>query len=115
MRWIEAVIACPVFTSMAVYYIEGMKEHLLNTELGQQKRTFAVPAMMLGALTFCAVIGSLVIAVLLLLVKRAEERGIFDRLYHDATTGLYNKKHLGDVLAKAKLEAGKEVVVLLKK
>ena len=41
MRWIEAVIACPVFTSMVVYYIEGHKEHLLNTELGHQERTYA--------------------------------------------------------------------------
>ena len=41
VRWIEAVIACPVFTSMVVYYIEGHKEHLLNTELGHQERTYA--------------------------------------------------------------------------
>ena len=42
VRWIEAAIACPLFTSMVVYYIEGVKEHLLNTKLGKQERTFAV-------------------------------------------------------------------------
>ena len=42
VRWIEAVIASPLFASMVVYYIEDVKEHRLNTKLGEHERTFAV-------------------------------------------------------------------------
>ena len=42
VRWIEAVAACPILTSLVVYYIEGEKHHLVQTELGQQERTHAV-------------------------------------------------------------------------
>ena len=42
VRWIEVVAACPLFTSIIVYYIEGEKQHLVNTDLGSQERTYVV-------------------------------------------------------------------------
>ena len=37
VRWLEAAIVSPCWTSMVVYYVEGDKGHLLNEELGQQR------------------------------------------------------------------------------
>ena len=44
MRWIEAVTACPLFTALVVYYVEGhpKERHHLGSELGQQERGYAV-------------------------------------------------------------------------
>ena len=35
-RWIEAAAACPVFTNMIVYYVEGHHGHVMKDEVGQQ-------------------------------------------------------------------------------
>ena len=32
VRWIEAAAACPIFTALITYYVEGDKGHLLNVE-----------------------------------------------------------------------------------
>ena len=45
VRWIEAVTACPIFTGLVTYYIEGKSEerhHLAGEELGQTERSYAV-------------------------------------------------------------------------
>ena len=36
VRWIEAAAACPVFTNMIVYYVEGHHGHVMKDEVGQQ-------------------------------------------------------------------------------
>ena len=37
VRWIEAAIVSPCWTSMMCYYVEGDRGHLMNEEVGQQK------------------------------------------------------------------------------
>ena len=37
VRWLEAAIVSPCWTSMLVYYVEGDRGHLLNKELGKQQ------------------------------------------------------------------------------
>ena len=37
VRWIEAAIVNPIWTTMLVYYVEGDYGHLMNEEMGQQK------------------------------------------------------------------------------
>ena len=37
VRWIEAAIVSPCWTTMIVYYVEGDMGHLMNEEMGQQK------------------------------------------------------------------------------
>ena len=40
VRWLEAAIVTPVWTSVLIYYVEGDHGHLFNEELGrQQSRT----------------------------------------------------------------------------
>ena len=36
VRWVEAAIASPCWTSMMVYYVEGDGGHLMNERLGEQ-------------------------------------------------------------------------------
>ena len=42
VRWIEAAAACPVFTALITYYVEGDKGHLLNAEQHRPQRAYAV-------------------------------------------------------------------------
>jgi hypothetical protein len=42
VRWIEAAAACPVFTALITYYVEGDKGHLLNAEQHRPQRGYAV-------------------------------------------------------------------------
>ena len=42
VRWIEAAAACPIFTALITYYVEGDKGHLLNEEQHRPKRGYAV-------------------------------------------------------------------------
>ena len=42
VRWIEAAAACPIFTALITYYVEGDKGHLLNEEAHRPKRGYAV-------------------------------------------------------------------------
>ena len=37
VRWIEAAIVNPCWTSMIVYYVEGDRGHLLTEEVGRQR------------------------------------------------------------------------------
>ncbi len=37
VRWIEAAIVSPVWTSVLVYYVEGDRGHLMNEVVGQQR------------------------------------------------------------------------------
>ena len=37
VRWLEAAIVSPCWTSMIIYYVEGDHGHLLNEDMGQQK------------------------------------------------------------------------------
>ena len=37
VRWIEAAIVSPCWTTMLVYYVEGDHGHLMNEELGDQQ------------------------------------------------------------------------------
>ena len=44
VKWIEAVTACPFFTCLITYYVEGepkQRHHLGDEELGQQERAYA--------------------------------------------------------------------------
>ena len=44
MRWIEAVTACPFFSSLVTYYVEGKgkeRHHLAGEELGRLERAYA--------------------------------------------------------------------------
>ena len=38
VRWIEAVIACPYFSVLVTYFIEGQKGHMMEETLGAQSR-----------------------------------------------------------------------------
>ncbi len=40
VRWIEAVTACPHFSVLMTYYIEGQKGHIMEEKLGEQRRTY---------------------------------------------------------------------------
>ena len=45
VSWLEATIACPVFTGLVTYYIEGAQEHrhhLMEEPLAQPQRAYAV-------------------------------------------------------------------------
>jgi len=45
VTWLEATIACPVFTGLITYYIEGSSDqrgHLMSESLGNLKRSYAV-------------------------------------------------------------------------
>eukprot|EP00973_Karenia_brevis_P062842 8737986-Karenia_brevis.AAC.1 len=42
VRWIEAAIVCPYWTSMIIYYVEGDQGHLINEEMGKKKFRVAV-------------------------------------------------------------------------
>ena len=42
VRWIEAAAACPVFTALITYYVEGDRGHLLNVEQHRPERAYAV-------------------------------------------------------------------------
>ena len=42
VRWIEATAACPVFTALITYYVEGDRGHLLNAEQHRPQRAYAV-------------------------------------------------------------------------
>ena len=42
VRWIEAAAACPIFTAMICYYVEGDKGHLLNEQVRRPGRGYAV-------------------------------------------------------------------------
>ncbi len=42
VRWIEAAAACPVFTALITYYVEGDRGHLLNAEEHRPQRAYAV-------------------------------------------------------------------------
>ena len=44
VTWLEATIACPVFSGMVVYYIEGsasQRGHMMETALGRPQRAWA--------------------------------------------------------------------------
>ena len=42
VRWIEAVAAAPLFTTLVTYYVEGVPGHLMNEPVGGQSKSFAV-------------------------------------------------------------------------
>ena len=42
VRWIEAAAACPIFTALICYYVEGDRGHLLNAEQHRPQRAYAV-------------------------------------------------------------------------
>jgi hypothetical protein len=42
VRWIEAAAACPIFTAMICYYVEGDRGHLLNEVMHQAEFPHAV-------------------------------------------------------------------------
>ena len=42
VRWIEAAIVSPVWTSVFVYYVEGDLGHLMNEVVGQQRNRTVV-------------------------------------------------------------------------
>ena len=42
VRWIEAAAACPVFTCLITYYVEGDRGHLMNVEQHRPHRSYAV-------------------------------------------------------------------------
>ena len=45
VTWLEATIACPVFSGVVVYYVEGAPDergHLMREALGRPKRAWAV-------------------------------------------------------------------------
>ena len=42
VRWIEAAAACPIFTSLICYYVEGDRGHMMNVEQHRPDRGYAV-------------------------------------------------------------------------
>ena len=42
VRWIEAAAACPIFTALICYYVEGDRGHLLNVQQHKPERGYAV-------------------------------------------------------------------------
>ena len=42
VRWIEAAAACPVFTALITYYVEGDRGHLMNEQMHRPQRAYAV-------------------------------------------------------------------------
>jgi hypothetical protein len=45
VTWIEAQIACPIFSGLVTYYIEGdfsQKHHLMEAVLGKPERAYGV-------------------------------------------------------------------------
>ena len=42
MKWIEAVAAAPLFTTLVTYYVEGVPGHLMNEPVGSQSKSYAV-------------------------------------------------------------------------
>ena len=45
VTWLEATIACPVFSGLITYYIEGdpsQRGHMMASALGQPQRAWAV-------------------------------------------------------------------------
>ena len=42
VRWIESAAACPVFTCLITYYVEGDRGHLMNVEHHRPNRAYAV-------------------------------------------------------------------------
>ena len=42
VRWIEAAAACPVFTALITYYLEGDRGHLMNEDLQAPTRNLIV-------------------------------------------------------------------------
>ena len=41
VRWIEAVTACPHFSVIMTYYVEGQKGHMMEEEISAPKRAYA--------------------------------------------------------------------------
>ena len=41
VRWIEAAAACPVFTALICYYVEGDRGHLMNVQQHRPDRGYA--------------------------------------------------------------------------
>ena len=44
VRWIEAAAACPIFTALICYNVEGDRGHLLNAQQHEPERGYAVCA-----------------------------------------------------------------------
>ena len=42
VRWIESAAACPVFTCLITYYVEGDRGHMMNVEHHRPNRQYAV-------------------------------------------------------------------------
>ena len=45
VTWIEATIACPIFTGLVTYYIEGdfaERHHLMEADVGKPQRAYGV-------------------------------------------------------------------------
>ena len=42
VRWIEAAAACPIFTALICYYVEGDRGHLMNVQQHGPERGSAV-------------------------------------------------------------------------
>ena len=42
VRWIEVAAACPIFTTLITYYVEGDRGYLLNAEQHKANRAYAV-------------------------------------------------------------------------
>jgi len=79
----------------------------------KQNADYVPPVVLLSSLVAAGILGTLAVTFGLLVVKAMEERGAFNRMFQDVTTGLMNKKRFEAI--KSEIEAaakqGKETVV----
>jgi len=104
-----------VFLCAIIYkYIALTSEPELQAKMTKdQEEDYLPPVVLLSLVVGVGILGSLAVTFGLLVVKAMEERGAFNRMFQDVTTGLMNKKRFEAV--KSEIEAvakqGKETVV----
>ena len=77
-----------LFKFLSVTEVSELQEKMSD----EQKRISRVPGVLLSFLSLLAVVGSLALAVTVMLVKLAEERGAFNGMFRDTVTNLLNRK-----------------------
>jgi hypothetical protein len=66
------------------------------------RNVFDVPVVIMSAIMLASVLGTLMLGLVVLLIQSRNQKELFERMYRDGTTGLYNKALFLEHLEKAK-------------
>jgi hypothetical protein len=93
-RWSGCL--CPVRSALLLTYL--LTYNVLTPAL---RNVFDVPVVIMSAIMLGGVLGTLALGLAVLLVQSRKQKELFQSMYRDKTTGLYNKALFLEHLAKA--------------